>query len=260
MKRETRKNLFLLSLVTALAAGSWWVVIGERQAAYTPLTTMAADIDILAIDCPSQCRSRRFAREEGRWQMREPYAMPAEPEAVRRLLALAVAPSRSRRPASQYDLSKIGLRPALAIVTIGHEALSLGGTDAINGDRYVRIGGDVALVADRFSAWVLAPPESEIDRHPAAPLTVHSVLVEGNPHPELVPAWQTVTASQVQTPVQISASDKTILVELVASDADEQVRLRVLPREGRYVALREQPPLAYWLDEAQVQQLLPATR
>jgi hypothetical protein len=258
VRRQLRQNLVLAGVV-ALAAVAVWLVIRREQAAIElPLTaidtTLTRELRVRNGDKPA----RHFERRDGVWWMREPYELPAHADAVARLLAIARAAPRSRHARAQFDLSRIGLDPPQAVLELDDCPIAFGLTDAIRGDRYVLSRQIVALMPDRFSAWLLAPAESELDHRLAAPLdTITDVVVDGRSRPELAAAWQRVTTSQVVA-AQDAPATATIRVELVAADG-RRIRYTLWRRDdGRYAALRGEPALLYPLDEIQMQHLLPA--
>lgn len=259
MRRQLRQNLVLAGIV-ALAAVTVWLVVRREQAAIgRPLsaidTTQTTELRVRNGDRPA----RHFERRDGIWWMREPYALPAHADSIGRLLTIARAAPRSRHARAQFDLARIGLEPPQAVLELDGVPITFGLTDAIRGDRYVLSGQTVALMPDRFSAWLLAPAESELDHRLAAPLgTLTDVVIDGQSRPELAAAWQQVTTSQVAA-AQAAPAMSTIAVELVAADST-RLRYTLWRRDdGRYAALRGEPALLYPLDEIQVQHLLPAT-
>ncbi|HKE49528.1 MAG TPA: hypothetical protein VKB52_15790 [Rhodanobacteraceae bacterium] len=162
MRRQTRTNLFLLTMVVLLGIAAVAELRRESAIARDPLTAIDPDtIRALAISCQG-CTARRFEKADGHWVMREPKDSPAKDDAVARLAAIVRAPVRFRRPAGELDPAKLGLRPPLATLEVDGVPLKFGTTDAIHNDRYVEYGGTIALVPDRFSALLFAAPESEL--------------------------------------------------------------------------------------------------
>jgi len=258
MRRQLRQNLVLAGIV-ALAAVTVWLVVQREQAAIElPLTmidtTQTRELRVRNGDRPA----RHFERRDGVWWMREPYSLPAHADAIGRLLAIARAAPRSRHARAQFDLARVGLDPPQAVLELDGVPITFGLTDAIRGDRYALSGQTVALMPDRFSAWLLAPAESELDHRLAAPLdTITDIVVDGQSRPDLAAAWQQVTTSQVIAAQAVPATT-TIPVILVAADG-RRIRYTLWRRDdGRYAALRDEPALLYPLDENQIQRLLPA--
>ena len=166
MRRRTSTNLFLLAMVALLVAAVFAELRRERAFGRDPLTAIDPDtIHSLAVTCQG-CTSRRFEKVGGHWMMREPEAQPANDKAVARLTSIVRAPVRYRRPAAELDASKLGLEPPVATLEVDGTVLKFGTTDAIHNDRYVEVGGTIALVPDRFSALLFATPESESAQPP----------------------------------------------------------------------------------------------
>jgi hypothetical protein len=259
MRRATRTNVMLLAMVLLLGAGA--IAEIEREKAMRPQSLTSVDlasVRTLAVRCKADaCRARRFDFRGHGWSMREPYALPADETAILRLLAIARAPIHFRHPASELDASKIGLDPPQTTLEVGTTTLEIGTTDAINGDRYVRVGDTIALVRDRFSPFLGAAPESELDRH-VVPLDyrVRDVAIgDAASRLDLAPAWERATASAVRLPSDDAndAAPTPIAVHLVNNDT---LRMTVRRASDGYVVHRDAPALDFAIDEATAQSLL----
>jgi hypothetical protein len=166
MKRRTRTLVFLFATVVLFGSAVYVEVARERALALDPLTRIdTTAVRTLAVDCIG-CTSRRFEKVDGHWQMRAPFARAADDARIAKLVAIATAPVRFRHAADSFDPRKLGLDPPQATLQLDDMALHFGTTDAIHGDRYVRVGDTIALVPDRFSALLFGTPQSEL----AAPL------------------------------------------------------------------------------------------
>lgn len=162
MRKTTRSIVFLTALAVLLAAAVWAELERERALVPMPLTALdPAAISRIEVRC-NTCRTRRFERDASGWRMLEPYALPANPDAVARLLAIARAPVRARLSLRDYDLAKLGLDPAQITLTLDDLTIVIGDGDPIEHDRYVRISDELLRVPDRFSARLLEAPESEL--------------------------------------------------------------------------------------------------
>jgi len=258
MGRTARINLALAAVVAALAWIVYREVREEIDAREPPLAALdPASIDRVAVRCIS-CVTRVFARRNDRWRMLEPYALDADDGAVARLIAIGSAPVRTRRPAHEFEPHRIGLEPPQTTLELGALTLEIGLTDALRGDRYVRVGDIIAMVPDRFSQLLMATPESELDRRLLPrDVTVHAVRIDGVNRPDVLAAWNHAVALRVATATPEADAAATIRVDLdLANGEDITFRLRRVV-DG-YIALREQPPLAYVLDEARMQALTAA--
>ena len=162
MRKNTRSLLFLGVLAVLLAVAVYAELGHEQASATAPLTALdAATVQRLEVRC-STCRTRRFERAADGWYMLEPYALPADADAVAHLLAIARAPVHQRLPLHEYDLAKLGLDPAQFRLTFDEVIVTIGGEDSIDHDRYVRVGDELLRVPDRFSARLLEAPEREL--------------------------------------------------------------------------------------------------
>jgi hypothetical protein len=166
MRRRARTNLFMLAIVVLLGVAVYAELRREHALERDPLTTMNPDaIRSLAVTCQG-CTARRFEKVDGHWMMREPESKPADDKVIERLTYIVRAPVRYRRPASELDAAKLGLEPPVATLEVDGTLLKFGTTDAIHNDRYVEVGGTIALVPDRFSALLFASPESDSAQPP----------------------------------------------------------------------------------------------
>jgi hypothetical protein len=162
MRKPTRSILFLGLATAVLGTGVWLELGRERQLAPQPLTTLdPAVVRRVEIRC-HDCQTRCFERDGAGWRMLEPYAQPANPEAVTRLLRVVNAPVRTRAPLRDYDPAKLGLAPAQFTLTFDEVTIEIGNEDPIEHDRYVHVGDELLRVPDRFSARLLEAPESEL--------------------------------------------------------------------------------------------------
>lgn len=263
MRRQARNTLLLFLAVIALAGAAYWQLRRESGGTAPSLASLDThSVQGIFVRCEG-CTARLFERAQGRWWMRKPYDLPASEEAVQRLLAIPAAPLRRRLVAADLDARKIGLEPPQATLEFqGNSPLQLhfGLTEAINGDRYVRAGGEVLLVPDRFSGWLFAPPESELDRRLVSPATpLREVRIDGVVRTELVSAWANAQASRIVAAARAEAPAGTQRqIDLILADRTKPLHLRLWRSDAGYLLQREEPALVYVFDEASMQQLLPA--
>lgn len=169
MRKRTRSTLFLAFAVLLLAVAVYAELIREHAMLPAPLTALnPATVQTVQVRCTG-CVTRKFERTQNGWRMLEPYALPANVEAVVRLVAVARAPVHERLRLHDYDLTKLGLAPAQMTLTLDTTVIEIGGEDPIDHDRYVRIGDELLRVPDRFSARLLETPESEVADPSAIP-------------------------------------------------------------------------------------------
>jgi hypothetical protein len=202
-----------------------------------------ARVDSIALEC-AQCPARRFQRVQGRWDMVEPWTVKAEREEIERVLGLASAPVRRRFAPEHVDPAALGFVPPFAVVQLGARRIEFGTTDPINHARYVRSGDTVALIPDRVSVVLLAPPERFVDRAPFADLHAGLAAVE-----EAGSAWP---AARVQAlgelraeRVEAGAGPLGGRLLRVRDAAGRQFTYALDETDGHLVVHREAPRLDY---------------
>ena len=252
MRRASRSNLILLGLVVLLGLAAWWQVEREVAGFEPPLSTLdVAAIQRVEVSC-AQCRRRVFERDGAHWTMREPYLLPADDAVVARLLSIARSPVRRRHALDAFEAAKVGLAPPLMSLDLDDEHFDIGLTDALGGDRYVRTGDRIAMVPDRFSPFLVAAPESELDRHfvPRGS-NLASLRIDGKLRADLVEAWTDAQATRLVadtdagdaaagTPVDLQLGDGSTVEFTLVADTDGVVLWRKSPRI-RYMLAPGQP-------------------
>ena len=169
MRKANRNVIVLAVLAAVLGAAVYAELRQERKAVERGLRTLdPATVQRLEVRCDT-CRTRRFARSAEGWRMLEPYALPANADAVAHLLAIARAPVHQRLQLRDYDLAKLGLSPPQFTLAFDDVVVTIGGEDSIDHDRYVRVGDELLRVPDRFSARLLEAPERELADPNSAP-------------------------------------------------------------------------------------------
>jgi Domain of unknown function (DUF4340) len=253
MRKATRSLLLLLTLAIVLGGAVMMQI--ARESANLPLASLdPASVQRLEVRCAA-CTTRRFVRAAGTWRMLEPYALPADADAVEHLLAILHSPVRERRPMRDFDASKLGLDPAQVTLNFDDLSVIIGDQDPIGHDRYVRLGDDLLTVPDRFGARLLETAESELDRHLLpADVPVKSVSLHGEAaRNDLASAWQSAMAIGVRPASSTGAEE--IAIDVVLADGTH-VAFKMLRDGTGYIARRSDPGLDYVLDEARAQPLL----
>lgn len=256
MKRATRTNLILLGFAALLGAAVYWQ-IGKETARFEPPLSNLDPTRIQRVTASCQaCTARRFERRDGHWLMLEPYTLPADDAMVERLIGIASSPVRSRRPLDEFDAGKIGLDPPMMTLELDDQHFEIGMTDALRGDRYVRSGDVVAMLPDRFSPFLTATAESELDRHLVPRGSVlERVSIDGVEANGLVDEWSAVVAKRIRSADAAPPSPSATRVELGLADGSV-LTYQVNRSKGTPVALRTEPALAFELDPAELPKLL----
>lgn len=108
-----------------------------------------ADISHVAIRRPGKPEID-LEQNDGSWRMTAPRKLPASKGKIGNLVALAAAESQRSYPADSIKPGEAGLGEDSPSVSLDGTTFTFGGTDAINGWRYVKVGKTVHLVHDHF--------------------------------------------------------------------------------------------------------------
>ena len=193
MSSRNLLNLVLLVVVAALVA----VVIIKPGKQVTPVVKLT-DLSQSAI---TRIEIRRndsdpkvvLARQDGNWQMLEPYKMPANAFKAQAITELAEAVAKASYPITPgEDLKPFGLdKPQLTVVLNGKVRLQFGTTEPLNFQRYIREGNTLYLIFDSFFYNLSVPPTEFVDHALLPPGSTISQLEL--PNLSLTPAgdgWQ----------------------------------------------------------------------
>ena len=152
MKRAARQRLLLLLAVLALLALAGWQLQRDAGNATGTLTSLdPATISHIGITLAGAPPLHYEKRGDGHWWRTD--GTPARVADDARLLDLAdtaTAHVLSWRPASDFDLAKIGLAPPRATLTLDGQALEFGESVVTGPQHYVRVGRRIALVSSRY--------------------------------------------------------------------------------------------------------------
>lgn len=254
MQRTARTNLLLIAVAGVLGLAVYWQVKKETAGFEAPLSNLdPTRVERVSASCRA-CTERRFERRDGHWWMLEPYALPASDAMVERLIGIAASPVRSRRPLTDLDPAKIGLDPPLMQLELDGRRFEFGMTDVLQGDRYVRSDDAVAMVPDRFSPFLSAAPESELDRAlvPRGSVVI-TVAVDGVELTGLSDAWSKASAGRIRVAddypqaarssrVRLAFADGSGLEYVVDSGSEPPVAWRSQPRVDA-ASMHASPPL-----------------
>jgi hypothetical protein len=162
LRRRWLINLVLLLVAVALTLAAQ---LQQRQADLaTRLTPLAAD-DIRSLRLQRAGEPALTLERNGdAWRMLEPFPADVDSALVDRLLPITAALTHRSLPADALELPPLGLDPAAIRLWLDELELRFGGTEPIDGRRYVQIGDLVHLVDDRHLPQLLAPATDYVSR------------------------------------------------------------------------------------------------
>lgn len=163
MRRANRQLSWLLVGVAVLAGIVLWTV--QRQSANAaPETLLPFGAEAVSrIDIKThKGELRRFEKRDDHWHMLAPLQGLADDRHMQRLSDITKAKILDWRPASEFNLAKIGLEPPWAVVTINDHELKFGTLAALAPQRYVLVQGHIAMIPARYAADIAATPDSEL--------------------------------------------------------------------------------------------------
>ncbi len=249
MSRRLLLNLLMLIAVLALIAVVYFepgIEAPETPAALTALD----DTTVTHIRIERAGDVLELERRDGRWWVLGAPELPADPLQVDNLLRMIAATPRRSYTAAEVDLKQLELDPAPVTVHFDDLAIKVGGTDPLEGLRYVQVGDRVALIPDNYQNTLqgkraqlasrrLLPegadivalnlPERHLHKRDDGSWDIDPPLegISADAVPQLLQAWQHASALWVSayvpgegtTPVNVELADgTTIAFELRRSD------------------------------------------
>ncbi len=137
----------LLGILVALLALA--VGLGPAPPGAARLTSLDRDqVTRLYIRRPGE-PELAWRRDPGGWHPASPAAPPAGDDTLGRLARIAAAHPWRHLP-DPPDLVALGLAPPGLVLVLDDTRLELGGTEPLQGRRYVRTGAGVFLIDDRY--------------------------------------------------------------------------------------------------------------
>lgn len=145
MRQRTSLNIILVIAVVGLAALLWFDRDIEKPK--PPITKLKRSaihtVELRYPDAPTV----KLQRGDGGWRLTAPVAARAETSEVKQILRLAEATPKHSYPADEIDASETGLdKPRQTVIFDGNTTIALGDTDALEDQRYARVGDTVYLI------------------------------------------------------------------------------------------------------------------
>ncbi len=222
MRARWTLNLFLLILV----AGLGWAMLGDLREGRetTRLTGMdPARIEGVELIRPGRDTVKLERVMDGGWRLTAPYGIAADAERVGRLIDVVRATVVRSFPAEGVDLDRLGLEPDPVRVSLGGQTLRFGGTEPIDGLRYVGSGDLVHLTNDIYYHLLTAPASDYVDAR---------LLPDG-----LIPASGEVDGESLD-PATLTAIAALKAERVEPLDGDLTGRILSIQPEGDAAALR----------------------
>jgi len=150
MKRATRQRLILLFAVLALALLAGWQLQRDARNETGPLTSIdPASVTHITLTLPG-APAMHYEKRDGHWWRTDGTPARTNDARLSDLTDTAAAHVLSWRPASDFELAKIGLAPPKAVLDLDGQTLEFGETSVIGPQHYVRVGQRIALVSARY--------------------------------------------------------------------------------------------------------------
>lgn len=277
LRRKLWINLGLTALVGVLVILVMVEPGQEPPKAPVPITELAPEaVPSVAIEQPDRPLIRLDRVGEG-WRMTAPRELRAAAGKIDNLLAVARAESHQRYGIGDVDPAGLGLDEPEAVLTLGDTRLVFGGTDPIEGRRYVRVGDTVHLIAGRYLSRIRNDPLYWADnallpdgarlteiRLPDFHLTRdENGLWHAEPEPDgvsadalvaLAQAWQRATAFSVQGADESPADPTRIRLSLEGSS--DPIVFELVDNRAGFELIRQDLGLRYTMTEPQRAELL----
>ncbi|MFA6229877.1 MAG: hypothetical protein WC617_06830 [Rhodanobacter sp.] len=152
MKRAARQRLFLFLAALGLLALVGWQWQHDASNDTGTLTSLdPAAISRITLILPGAPPLHYEKRADGHWWHIDgtPIRVPDDSR-LRDMADIAAAHVLSWRPASDFDLAKVGLAPPRAILQLDGQSLAFGVSAVTGPQHYVHVGQRIALVSSRY--------------------------------------------------------------------------------------------------------------
>lgn len=143
-------NLALVVIVGALAATLY--LTREQPEKGPPLTPLTdATLERIRIEHPG-APAIVLQKQDGAWQLTAPVHAAADAMEVASIVSLAGAEAQRKLSVAEVELKELKLDPPQYTLTLNDTRLDFGDSEPIDFRRYVRVGDDVALIAEPSAA------------------------------------------------------------------------------------------------------------
>ncbi len=266
-------NLALLVVVVALGATLYFTQKKEQKGPpLTPLTE--ATLERIRIEHPDT-KAIALQKRDGRWWLTEPVEAAADPLEVASITNLAGIEAQRKLASAEVELKQLKLDPPGYTVTLNDTRLEFGDSEPIEYRRYVRVGDEIALIADpsataldadysELVAKELLPKDAEIvaievpglrlarsEDQQSWQLTPESPDASADQKQALVSAWKSARAMW-NAAAEADSTGEPITIKL----KDGAVQLRLIAREPQLIIENPTLGVRYTLSKALGDELL----
>jgi len=253
-------NLALLVMAGGLAAALLLSQPGTPQQPGRLSRLDPATVDHITVERQGQ-PALHFERRDGGWHMIGPVAIAANPARINAMLYLLRERPRGRiEDPGRPELKTLGLAPAPVTLRLNDQRFALGGTDPVDGLRYVRHRDVVYLLNESLFAQLRQPPAFFVANRllpAAAGLTQitcpdrayirdeqgwHSQSRQDDKAAAVAAAWQSASAQRV-----LPYRQRTAIGKVVVKTAAEVIVFDLVPSGATLLLARPALGIAYQL-------------
>jgi hypothetical protein len=265
MRSRLLLNLALLAAVVALALLVYFEPGLEKPAEPVKLTSLEPEkISTVRIERSSQGEIR-VQRDTDGWRLMEPISAHADKYRMEGLLRITSAESHTRYPVAELNLAEVGLQTPNAVLFLDETELRFGGTEPINGRRYVQVGDTVHLIND-FAYYHLI---GDYPTFVSPRLLPEGARVDALHLPNLTLTWRDGRWDVSPEPVKFSADQANVLIDAwrfasamgVESydpgEGGEPVRIELEGESIEFLITRREPELEFARPDLRVKYRFP---
>ncbi len=240
VKSIAKTNVILVIIVILLSLIAWYQP-GLHKTVLQYLSSLnVKEINTIILE-RRDIGSIKLKKYQNGWFLQEPYQLPANPQRVNTVTALARKRSYSQFKANESDLARYHLANPLVSIWFNERKFAIGSEDPINRQRYAMDINDNILSGnntihlingaifyqlranlDTFISPALLPPQSSIKRIIWADknltiangrwqLTPESPGTPSDSIAQFIQYWQQTQASRVETNVSLSITNAELL-------------------------------------------------
>ncbi|HHQ13601.1 MAG TPA: hypothetical protein ENK16_01100, partial [Chromatiales bacterium] len=150
MKSRWLTNILLFTTVVILILIARYEPGIEEPGVETVTPLRASDIEQITVTRPLRDDMVLERDKDGFWWIAHEPRLPAETFQVNALTRLAEQAVTRSYPVSEMDLHQLELDPPRASLTLNGTQIDFGGIDALENQRYLRVGDRIKLVPDLY--------------------------------------------------------------------------------------------------------------